>query len=116
MRYPRCSQVDGVVVLGFDQLEAPTTRWRAGTPEETAGAACWTSPWMQVEAGMAVATGLPVLVAADPSVREGVFDPEIHGDGVYGVGLGGPCFTGAAADLWHAAVMARWASRHEQVG
>jgi hypothetical protein len=56
----------GAVVLGFRR--SPTS-------------------WSQVEAGLAIMAGLPVLVAAEDGVAGGVFDPETRGEGVTGVGL-----------------------------
>lgn len=65
----------GVVVLGFRQLDIYAGSWRPDTPEESsvAGAAAAT-PWNQVEAGMAAALGLPVFILRDPGVTGGVFD------------------------------------------
>ncbi|WP_282025949.1 pentapeptide repeat-containing protein [Limimaricola cinnabarinus] len=35
------------------------------------------SPWCQIEAGMALQKGIPLLVVADPGVHEGIFEPHI---------------------------------------
>ncbi|OBF37248.1 hypothetical protein A5724_11865 [Mycobacterium sp. ACS1612] len=67
------ADVDGVVVLGFRQMDIRDGLWRRGTPEAAAVSTVWTSPWMHVEAGMAIASGKPVLVAPERGVAEGVF-------------------------------------------
>jgi hypothetical protein len=86
----RLSNVDGVVLLGFHQLYVQSATWRSNTREETYIAGCWTSPWLHLEAGMAVALGLPVLVACDEGVEEGVFSPNVWGSQVRGTALASP--------------------------
>lgn len=66
---------DGVVVLGFRQMEIREGRWRNGTPELKTVRAAWTSPWMHVEAGMAIASDKPVLAVPERGISEGVFAP-----------------------------------------
>jgi hypothetical protein len=64
-----CSRVEscqGLVVLGFRR-----------TP----------TPWNQIEAGLGLMAGLPVLVAAEDGVSDGVFERAVWGDRVSGVGL-----------------------------
>lgn len=68
---------DGVLVLGFRQLTVESGSWRPGTDEESNVAVTWTSPWLHTEIGMALAAQLPVLVAAESGVKEGVFDSGI---------------------------------------
>jgi hypothetical protein len=43
--------------------------------EREVASAAWTSSWMHVETGMALAAGVPVLVAPEAKVCEGVFAP-----------------------------------------
>jgi hypothetical protein len=88
---------DGAVLLGFRQLDARTAIWRPDTKEEAPSAGWWTSPWLQIEAGMAAALHVPLLVAAEPPVEDGVFQPDVWGPQVTGVPLTGP---GPAADHW----------------
>jgi hypothetical protein len=66
--------VDGVLVLGFRQLEIDRGSWRANTPEQAPAPIACTSPWMQLEAGMAIMASLPLLALREPGVTEGVFD------------------------------------------
>ena len=103
------SHADGVLLLGFRQLDARTAVWRPDTKEEAPSAAWWTSPWLQLEAGMAVALGLPVLVAPEAEVEDGAFHPDVWGTHVNGTALGDA--PGATADDWLKAVRAHWTRR-----
>jgi hypothetical protein len=76
--------VDGVVLLGFRQMEISAGLWRGGTSETAAVNTVWTSPWMQVEGGMAIASELPVLAVAERGVCEGIFAPENWTANVFG--------------------------------
>jgi hypothetical protein len=58
----RLGAVHGVVVFGF----------------------CPASPWTQIEAGLAIALGLPVLALPERGVSEGVFDPTTWGPQLMG--------------------------------
>ena len=69
----RIGTSDGVLVLGFAQLVASAATWRPSTDQEQQVAATWTSPWLHLEAGIALSAGLPLLVAPEPGVTEGVF-------------------------------------------
>jgi hypothetical protein len=67
-------RVDGVIVLGFRQLSVNGGQSREDTAEELAQVTTWTSPWMQIEAGMALMHGLPVMAVPERGVAEGIFD------------------------------------------
>lgn len=84
------SQADGAVLLGFRQLDARAAVWRPHTNDEVHGVGWWTTPWLHLEAGMAIASGLPVLVAPDEGVEEGVFSSDAWTSRVHGVALGSP--------------------------
>lgn len=84
------SHTDGAVLLGFRQLDARTAIWRPYTKEEARAVGWWTSGWLNVEAGMAVALGLPLLVAPDEEVTEGAFSSEVWNGHVHGTTLGSP--------------------------
>lgn len=79
------TQVDGVLVLGLPQLDLAVATWRRGTVEETSVSGSWASPWMHLEAGMAIARQLPLLVVPEKGVTEGVFSPKIWSGDVFGV-------------------------------
>jgi hypothetical protein len=91
------AQADGVVLAGFRQLDATTATWRPGTSEAAHPAGWWSSPWLQLEAGIALGLGLPVLALADEGVREGIFDPAAWAGPVHGASLSAP---GQVAGEW----------------
>lgn len=65
----------GAVIFGFKQLEISDGVWRAGTPEEKhLKSMSFSTPWNQIEAGMAVTLGLPILLLCEREVQGGVFD------------------------------------------
>lgn len=102
------SHTDGLVLLGFRQLDARSATWRPHTKEEARVAGFWTSPWLHFEAGLAVALGLPVLVASDEGVEEGVFSPDVWGSQVHGTVLRSP---GKVGMEWLKLVRRHWISR-----
>jgi hypothetical protein len=96
------THVDGVVVLGFRQMEIRKGLWRSETPEMDNVTAVWTSPWMQIEAGMAIASNKPVLVAPERGVSEGVFASENWTANVFGSVAENP--RSLSVERWAAAV------------
>lgn len=95
----------GAVILGVPDIRVAVGAWRPGTPEEAALTdKAFPTPWSQVEAGMAVMAGLPVLVVADDAIGGGVFDPATSEHGLVRIrpGLASPHL----AD-WSAAVRER---------
>jgi hypothetical protein len=66
---------DGACVLGLIQVTAPSAVFKANTSERRDVAdAVFATPWNQLEAGMAVARDLPLLVVCEPGVAGGIFD------------------------------------------
>jgi hypothetical protein len=55
-----------------------------GTDEERSAPDAVTSPWIHIEAGLAISTGLPVLALAERGIADGVFDPMTWGGQVVG--------------------------------
>jgi hypothetical protein len=76
---------DGVLVLGFRQLSIEAGCWRPGTPEMVPAAGWHPTPWNQVEAGLAIMAGVPVLIVPDPGINDGVFAPEVWSGSIFGV-------------------------------
>jgi hypothetical protein len=103
------SDVDGALVLGFRQLVIDSGTWRGGTDEETEVNGAWTSSWLHVEAGMALAAGIPVLVAPEARVCEGVFAPETWAGALRGTSLEAP--KSFVMDEWAKTVVARKCAR-----
>jgi hypothetical protein len=97
---------DGVLVLALRQLIIDSGGWRRGTCEHVELAAtAWTSPWLQAETGMALAAGLPVLVAPESGIREGVFAEETWIGALSGTSAEAP--RADVIDQWASAVIAR---------
>jgi hypothetical protein len=110
------SNADGVVVFGFRQLHVATGEWRPGTDEARAIAGWYSTPWSQIEAGLAIMAELPVLAIADPELTDGVFSSDVWGDGVFGLTLhmenGDWAFSAQVFESWLAAVSARAVQTH----
>lgn len=76
----------GAVIFGFKELEVRQGVWRSGTAEETeVQARSLSTPWNQIEAGMASMLGLPLLVISQEDVTGGVFETTSVEDRVYRV-------------------------------
>lgn len=86
----RIGASSGVLVLGFKQLVASEAIWRRGTDQEQQLAATWTSSWLQLEAGIALSAGLPLLVAPETGVTEGVFATHVWTGAVRGTAVEHP--------------------------
>jgi hypothetical protein len=68
-------QCSGAIILGFAQLTVSSGRLKPGTTaEQDAAGSTWATAWNQIEAAMAYALGLPVLVIREQAVAGGVFD------------------------------------------
>lgn len=75
--------VGGVAIFGFRQLEIRAGVFSGAEVERVLPLAV-TSAWTQLEAGLAIAAGLPVLALAEPGIHEGVFDPTTWGYRIIG--------------------------------
>ena len=71
----RLAEADGMLALGFAQLAIAEGVSRPGTVEAAPTSGSWTSPWLQIEVGFALGSGIPVLAVPQHGVLEGVFDP-----------------------------------------
>ena len=99
--------MDGALVLGFRHLNVERGEYRPETPEARPADGWFATPWSHIEAGMAVAAGLPLLVVPDQDVGEGIFEGDTWGDGVYGA----PMDAWASAGPGAPAAVQPWASR-----
>ena len=105
----RMRAAHGVVVLGFRQLYVSAGTWRLGAELEKDMTGTWSSPWLQVEVGLAVAEGLPLLVVPESGVCEGVFAPETWrwSHALFGTSMAAPdC---GVVDSWARSVAERFA-------
>lgn len=66
---------DGALVLGLAQVNVETGVSKQGTTREARiDGSRFGTPWNQIEAGMAFALGLPLLLIRESGVTGGVFD------------------------------------------
>ena len=104
----------GMVVLGLGELEIALGTWRAGTSDERAvQGATWSSPWAQIEAGIAIGLDLPVLLLAAPPLDTGVFAPDADGHFIFRLNSVADLASGASQQLlddWYATARERAAS------
>lgn len=74
----------GMIIFGLPDLQIEKGSWRTGTPEETAVEnSAFATPWSQIEAGMALMQGMPILVVCEKPVRDGIFENSLTGPGIY---------------------------------
>lgn len=74
----RCemNKVAGIIAFGFKQINISSGSYRCNTIEVQDYSGKWLStPWSEIEVGMAIALGRPILLIHDKEVTEGVFDP-----------------------------------------
>lgn len=83
--YPRFGQLNrvkeainrssGMIAFGFKQIHISRASYRPWTGDETVWEGKWLStPWNEIEVGMGLAVGMPILLVHDPIINEGVFD------------------------------------------
>lgn len=86
--YPRFGQLNrvkeainnacGMIAFGFKQIEIAKGMYRPGTSEEKTWEHKWIStPWNEIEMGMGLSVGMPILLVHDPNINEGIFDDEL---------------------------------------
>lgn len=73
------AECSGAVILGLAQLRIVSGIGKEGTPREYAAAGVTLStPWNQLEAGIAFMAAIPLFIVREPAVRaEGIFDASI---------------------------------------
>lgn len=68
----------GVVAFGFKQIKIDKAMFRPNTKDEQVLVNKWLStPWNDIEVGMALMEGLPVLIVKDSVVDSGIFDNKL---------------------------------------
>lgn len=86
--YPRFGQLNrvkeaikhstGMIAFGFKQIEIYKGKYRPDTIEELSWENKWLStPWNEIEVGIGLSVGIPILLVHDPSITYGVFDDEL---------------------------------------
>ena len=65
----------GMVAFGLKQLNIQKASYRPNTIEEAKWEEKWLStPWSEIEVGMGLMKGMPILLVNDPDINDGVFD------------------------------------------
>jgi hypothetical protein len=76
----------GAIITGFGELRIEKASWRSGTPEERhVEDLAVTTPWNQIEGGMALMLGIPILILRERGVSGGIFDISPSEPGMYQV-------------------------------
>ena len=83
--YPRFGQLNrvkeainhssGMIAFGFKQIYISEGEYRPQTNEKSPWKDKWLStPWNEIEVGIGLAVGMPILLVHDPIISDGVFD------------------------------------------
>jgi uncharacterized protein YjbI with pentapeptide repeats len=83
--YPRFGQFNkvrhdimrscGMIAFGLKQLNIHKASYRPGTEDQQEWEEKWLStPWNEIEVGMGLMRGIPILLVKDPAISNGVFD------------------------------------------
>ena len=83
--YPRFGQLNrvkeainhssGMIAFGFKQIYILDGEYRPQTNEKSPWKDKWLStPWNEIEVGIGLAVGMPILLVHDPIISDGVFD------------------------------------------
>lgn len=102
------TQVDGVATFGFRQDVRQLDVMVAGASR--------TSPWIHIEAAMAIALRVPVLAIAEQGVADGVFEPAVWAESLYGVPAGTAPSRRAIPRQWIEAVHRAFTARQRLAG
>ena len=103
------AQVDGVVAFGFSQATVDV-EGQQGELSRSMRA----SPWIHIEAAMAIQAATPVLAVPESGITEGVFESAIWSGYLYGIPAGTKPSRNAVPESWIAAV--HLASRERSLG
>lgn len=94
------AQTDGMVAFGFSQVSTRAKEWDIKRSEFVR-----TSPWIHIETAMAIENEIPVLVVAEPGVKEGVFEPSVWCGCLFGIPAGDPPSRSTVPQMWIDAVL-----------
>ena len=69
---------NAMIVFGLRQINISTGSYHKNTPKEEAISDKWMStPWNELEVGMGLMAGLPILLVKDDAIDSGVFDSNL---------------------------------------
>jgi hypothetical protein len=92
-------RADGVVAFGFSQPAAHAVEF-----DDKPSGPTRTSPWIHIEAAMAIETARPVLAVPEAGIDEGVFEPSLWSGCLYGIPPGTAPSRGVVPTTWVDAV------------
>lgn len=73
------TKASGIIAFGFKQINIISGVLRPNTCEEEKLESSWLStPWSDIEVGMAMMLGLPILLIHDIDITQGVFDNKLN--------------------------------------
>ncbi|MDQ6915551.1 MAG: hypothetical protein M3155_07045 [Actinomycetota bacterium] len=84
----RIGAANGAVILGLRDMHVEAGVRRPATPEERTAEGWYSTPWNHLEAGLAIMTQLPVLVAPEDGIADGIFASDVCTGVVRRVGIG----------------------------
>ncbi len=68
----------GMIAFGLKQVNIQKGFYRPNTEEENLWENKWLStPWNEIEVGMGLMKGMPILLVCDPNINEGIFDSNL---------------------------------------
>ena len=68
----------GMVAFGFKQIKVEKAKYRPNTIDFSVWNSKWLStPWSEIEVGMGLMKGMPILLVSDPEICDGVFDNKL---------------------------------------
>lgn len=68
----------GMIAFGFKQINVKNGVYRPGMGNKEEWKDRWLStPWSEVEVGMGLMKGLPILLVKDSDIKEGIFDNQL---------------------------------------
>lgn len=71
-------QADAIITFGFKQVELKQASFRPNTSEQQSWDGKWLStPWSDIETGMAMMKNIPILLVCDSKVDTGIFDSKL---------------------------------------
>jgi uncharacterized protein YjbI with pentapeptide repeats len=97
----------GMIAFGFKQLNIQKGFYRPNTKDQIEWQNKWLStPWSEIEVGMGLMKGMPILLVSDPDLNNGVFDNKLNECFVAKIST-----TENSKNLEHSTIFDEWISR-----
>lgn len=76
----------GMIAFGFHQINVESGQFRPNTCESSSIDGTWLStPWTELEVGMAMMEKIPILLVKERDLKHGVFDPKLSEANVFSI-------------------------------